>query len=612
MNHRFVKITIEKAEYFKNQGNIAQALALLEDALLLSPDNAEICFQLLVILINASRYDDVRLALKAFPLELPEHSNALIRIGCLLLNKGLQLIALKVFTKAIVADDSNAWAYNYFGVCNAELGNPSVAYTALARALELRPDSAEFHNNQANLCVQLFRLSDAIRHYQRALELKPDFILACSNLGRSYRLYSDNRGYALIYKALEQNPASRAAVDVALFSLNYTEEDPLTIFKEHKRLPSAAYHAEQVNSFFPDKNKKAIRIGYVSADFKSHPVSTFFEPVLSHYDRNRFEIFCYSQVSNPDTVTEKLMGLGGIWRSIVTLSDQDVADQIRHDGIDILIDLSGYSDGNRLGVFILKPAPIQCSWLGYPNTTGLPQIDYRITDGVADPTGMTEHLYTETLIRLPRTFLCYLPGTTASPLPIPSEPGITFCCFNNLSKIPESLIAMWSSILKALPDARLLLKAAFLADFSICGIIWSRFEAQGVDPGRIGLRGFTATKQEHLELYGTCHIALDTYPYHGTTTTCEALWMGVPIISLAGTSHVSRVGTSILTAIGVPELIATSRDEYIALAVKLGRNSERIDFYRKTLRSRMQSSALMDGAGFVSDLEAAFLEILDQ
>ncbi len=609
MNDRFIKITIEKAENFKKQGYVDQALAMLEEVISLFPDSSELRFQRSVTLIDAARYEDARESLDDFLPDLPEHGNVLFRIGCFLAQKGLFHTANDAFSKAIISDDSNAWAYNNFGLCRIELGEHQDAYAALLKAVELKPDSAEFHNNLANLCLQLFRLDEAVRHYQQALELKPEYVDACSNLGRAYRLCGDSRGLAMVYRALELGPASRSAVDILLFSLNYYEQDPRKVFEEHKRWSAAVYSAGTVLPTGQVISRKRIRIGYVSADFKNHPVATFFEPVLRHYDRNQFDVFCYAQVVNPDATTAQLQELGGIWRSTVGLSDQELADQIRMDGIDILIDLSGFTEGHRLGTFILKPAPVQCSWLGYPNTTGLPQIDFRVTDAVADPPGMTEHLYTEKLIRLPRTFLCYVPGTDSPPIHPPDGP-VTFCCFNNLSKVSETLISIWADILKTLPGSRILLKSAFLADFSVCMRVWSRFKEHGIDPDRIGVRGFTATKQEHLELYGTCHIALDTYPYHGTTTTCEALWMGVPVISLSGASHVSRVGTTILSAVGIPELIAASRTEYIDTAVALARDRHRIARYRQTLRSQMQVSALLDAVGFVSDLEAAFKDML--
>jgi predicted O-linked N-acetylglucosamine transferase (SPINDLY family) len=609
MNERFIKITIEKAELIAKQGNITQALAVLNDALTLYPDNVELNFQRIAIYINSGNFDAVSDYLDSFSQNLSDHGMALFRIGRLLYSKGLYQIALEAFSKTTEVDSFNAWAYNNLSLCYINLGNLPEAYTSLIKAIELKPDCAEFHNNIANLFMMVFRLSDAVRHYQRALMLNPECVEAYANLGRAYHLCGDVRGFATVLKALERDPSSRAAVDVLLLTLHYFEQNPLKIFDEHTRWATSAYHALPEPPNFQDIDRNNIHIGFVSADFKAHPVATFFAPVLRYYDRINFEIFCYSQVSNPDTTTLKLKELGGLWKSVVGLSDHEMADLVRQDGIDILVDLSGFTEGNRLGTFALKPAPIQCTWLGYPNTTGLPQIDYRITDAISDPPGITDHLYTEKLVRLPRTFLCYSSETTSSPLHSLAGP-ITFCCFNHLPKLSEPLISMWAEILNVLSDAKILLKSAFFCDQEVCNMILSRFKARGVDTNKIDLRGFTATKKEHLELYNECHIALDTYPYHGTTTTCEALWMGVPVISLAGPSHVSRVGTSILTNVGVPELIAVSPDEYVKHAVKLAHDRARIDIYRNTLRMKIQSSALMDAPSFVADLETAFKEMV--
>lgn len=609
MNERFIKITIEKVELLKKQGNAFQALAVLDDALEIYPDDVELIFQRIVILINSGKLSEVRDYLDSFSQDLSDHSMTLFRIGRLLYKKGLHQIAQEAFSKAIKVDSSNAWAYNNLSLCNINLGNLTGAYTSLTKALELKPDSAEFHNNMANLYMMVFRLSDAVRHYQRALLLNPECVEAYANLGRAYHLCGDIRGFATVLKALERDPSSRAAVDVMLLTLHYFEQNPLKIFDEHARWSVSAYNAAPEPLNFSRTDRNNIRVGFVSADFKAHPVATFFAPVLRHYDRNNFEVYCYSHVSNPDTTTLKLKKLGGLWRSVVGLSDHEMADLVRQDGIDILVDLSGFTEGNRLGTFALKPAPIQCTWLGYPNTTGLPQIDYRITDSISDPLGITDHLYTEHLVRLPHTFLCYSPETIDFSLHSSDGP-ITFCCFNHLPKLSESLITMWVEILNQLPEAKLLLKSAFFCDQGVCNMILSRFKARGIDPNKIDLREFTATQKEHLQLYSRCHIALDTYPYHGTTTTCEALWMGVPVISLAGPSHVSRVGTSILTNVGVPELIATSPDEYVTHAVELAHDRGRIDAYRNTLRTKIQSSALMDASSFVVDLETAFKEMV--
>ncbi len=609
MNERFIKITIEKAEQIEKQGNTSQALAVLNDALAIYPDDVDLNFQRIVLLIKSGDFDAVSEYLDAVSQNLSDQSMTLFRIGRLLYKKGLYQVALTAFSKVITVDSFNAWAYNNLSLCYINLGNLPEAYTSFIKAIELKPDSAEFHNNIANLYMMVFRLSDAVRHYQRALILNPECVEAYANLGRAYHLCGDIRGFATVLKALERDPTSRAAVDVLLLTLHYFEQNPLKIFDEHARWAVSAYNAAPEPLNFSRTDRNNIRVGFVSADFKAHPVAIFFAPVLLHYDRNNFEVYCYSHVSNPDTTTLKLKELGGLWRSVVGLSDHEMADLVRQDGIDILVDLSGFTEGNRLGTFALKPAPIQCTWLGYPNTTGLPQIDYRITDAISDPPGITDHLYTEHLVRLPQTFLCYSPETTDFPLHSPDSP-ITFCCFNHLPKLSEPLISMWAEILNALPEAKILLKSAFFCDQEVCNMTLSRFKARGVDTNKIDLRGFTATKKEHLELYNECHIALDTYPYHGTTTTCEALWMGVPVISLAGPSHVSRVGTSILTNVGIPELIAVSPDEYVKHAVELAHDKDRIDIYRNTLRMKIQSSVLMDAPSFVAELETAFKEML--
>jgi predicted O-linked N-acetylglucosamine transferase (SPINDLY family) len=286
-----------------------------------------------------------------------------------------------------------------------------------------------------------------------------------------------------------------------------------------------------------------------------------------------------------------------------------VAQQVRDDQIDILVDLAGYTEGHRLGVFVQKPAPVQCSWLGYPNSTGLPQIDYRITDAVADPPGMTERFHTEKLIRLPRSFLAFMPDDSAPIAQLPKG-TVTFCCFNNLSKISDKTLRLWAAIMERLPACRLLLKFAFLNEQFAQDVMRKRLVQHGIDLDRADLRGFTVTKEEHLAMYGTTHIALDTYPYNGTTTTCEALWMGVPVVTLAGNAHVSRVGASILAAIGCKELIAEDEASYVEKAVRLATDEQAQTAYRAALRERMRESSLTDTRQFVSDLEAAFLEML--
>jgi predicted O-linked N-acetylglucosamine transferase (SPINDLY family) len=273
------------------------------------------------------------------------------------------------------------------------------------------------------------------------------------------------------------------------------------------------------------------------------------------------------------------------------------------------VDLSGHTSGNRLDLFALKPAPVQVSWIGYPHSTGLKQMDYYISDRVCNPPGTGDNLYSETLVRLPRVFCCYLPPVVfplVSPLPSSLSGQITFGCFNSFSKINTALFEMWSRILKAIPGSRLYLKSAPLSGTGTKRKVLDLFEQFGVATERIMLKPFAESSEQHLAQYADIDIALDTYPYNGTTTTCESLWMGVPLITLAGDRHLSRVGASFLQVVGLPELVADSPDEYVEKAVNLASDPERLQFLRENLRLMMARSALMDAKGVTCELEQAY------
>lgn len=291
------------------------------------------------------------------------------------------------------------------------------------------------------------------------------------------------------------------------------------------------------------------------------------------------------------------------------LSDQQLAEQIRRDQIDILVDLAAHTSGNRLLVFARKPAPVQVSYLGYPATSGLLTMDYRITDGFADPAGTTEHLHTETLVRLPVCAWCYQAPEEASAIefrPAAHTEYVTFGCFNQRAKLNAALFDTWCRLLNRVPDSRLKLKAKALNDPAAKREIISLFGRRGIDESRLEIGGFKETLAGHLEAYQNVDIALDSFPYHGTMTTCEALWMGTPVVTLAGAAHVSRVGVSLLTAVGLPDLVASNSEEYIEIAARLAGDKEHLAELRATLRQRMQASPLMDAPRFARNMEAAY------
>jgi predicted O-linked N-acetylglucosamine transferase (SPINDLY family) len=306
--------------------------------------------------------------------------------------------------------------------------------------------------------------------------------------------------------------------------------------------------------------------------------------------------------------------MNSVWRDIKGLPDEQAAEMVRADKISILVDLSGHSSGNRLGLFALKPAPVQVSWLGYPHSTGLRQMDYFLTDALCDPPGLTDQLYTEKLIRLPGSFCCYLPPVdfpVVSPPPSVASGNITFGSFNSFAKVNDQLIEIWSKLLFRVPGSRLFLKSMCLGDRAVQQAVLTKFRTFGVSEDRIALLSTVDSPLDHLALYSQIDIALDTYPYHGTTTTCEALWMGVPVVTLAGRCHAARVGVSLLSSARLETLIAGSPEEYVDIAVNLANDNELRGRMRDNLRLIFATSPLMDAVRVTREVESVYIQICE-
>jgi predicted O-linked N-acetylglucosamine transferase (SPINDLY family) len=397
--------------------------------------------------------------------------------------------------------------------------------------------------------------------------------------------------------------------------LNYvTRMMPAEVLAAHKAW--AQRHLGRISGGFKFENAsdpdRKLKIGYVSPDFRGHAVSYFVEPVLMGHDRSKFEVYCYSAVHKPDAVTDRLKSRADHWRDITRLPGARAAEMIHADQIDILVDLAGHTSENRLDVFAHRPAPVQVNWQGYPNTTGLSAIAYRLTDEQADPAGTTEAFHSEQLVRLPRTAWCYRPPETCpdvSDLPAKQTGRFTFGSFNRLAKVSAFTIEMWSRAVKAVPGSRLLFKTAGLDEPATAKYVREQFARHGLEGDQLDLIGNDPSTQAHLERYSQMDLALDCYPYHGTTTSCEAMWMGVPGIVLVGTTHVSRVGLSLLTSIGLPELAARSADEFVEIAARVASDLDRLAELRRTMRQRMQDSPLMDQSGFCQDIEDAYRQM---
>lgn len=562
-------------------GRDAEALAAFDRAIATRSPLAEAHHQRGNVLKRLGQLQEAIGSLRTATKLAPRNAVCWLNLGAACLDAGFASDAVAALRQAITLEPQRAEGQNILGVALQSAGEFAAARAAFEEALRLRPELAGAWNNLARLDKAEGRLQDAVAHFRKAIAVTP-------------------------------NPTDHSNL---LLALNYLADlPPEESLAEHRCWN--ALHAEPFTSaarrttpsYTPSRR---LRIGYLSPDFGYHAVACFIGPILAAHDRDRVEVFCYANVAAPDAGTARLQALAEHWRDISQLDDEAAATQVRADGIDLLIDLAGHTAHHRLLVLARRPAPVQATWIGYPNTTGLRAIDYRITDPITDPPGQTDALHVEKLVRLPTGFLCYAPDPSAPPVNPP--PGaaapITFGCFNNFAKVTPHVIRVWADILRRLPESKLYLKSRGLSDRAVADRIRAEFAAAGVSADRVQCNGTELPVAEHLSLYHGIDIGLDPFPYNGTTTTCEALWMGVPVLTLAGRVHAGRVGASLLSQLGLEEWIATSVDDYIARAVSAGQDPARLAVLRSTLRERMRTSPLCDAPGFTRRFEAACEEM---
>ncbi len=577
----------------------------------------------------------------------PADAVALNELGNLHWRSGQIAAADECYQRILARDPDNAVALLNHGNAMLRLGQPSAAAAAFQRGLERQPASADlrfglacalgslghpqravtlyqdlarqspaYPGLQVNLGAALMRLGrcqEAIDCYDRAIADDPLDYRAHNNRGNALREQQRmTEAAASFRRALEIRPDHAIAHSNLLLTLNYTETSQEAIYRESLR-----YEAHQAARLRPAAPRfangkdpgRTLRVGYVSADFRRHSVAYFMRGVIAAHDRREVAVHCYASVESPDGVTAKLQALADHWRMITGVSDEDVARQVRADGIDILVDLGGHTGGNRLLVFARRSAPVQVSWLGYPNTTGLRVMDYRLTDAIADPPGEADALHTERLVRLPEGFLCYQPDDAPAVAATAGRRGVTFGSFNTLAKVTPAVVAVWAEILRRTDGARLLLKSDALNDAAARQRLLEQFARHGVGAARLELLPWVDDHRAHLDLYKRVDLALDTFPYNGTTTTCESLWMGVPVVVVRGNRHAARVGASIMTHAGLAEWIAANEDEYIGLAVARAADAAALGASREGVSAQVRASALADPAGFTANLERAYREL---
>lgn len=566
----------------------------------------------LIALYNAQRYAEVES--QAYQLAGQYPSTVLVwkLLGAALQAQGKD--AVPALQNAVKLSPNDAEPHNSLGMILQDRGQLDSALASYRTALKIEPGFVEAHYNLGNVLCELGQLENAVESYRNALKLNPDFAVIYSNLGAALReLGRFDEALANCRRALELDPGSVVVHGNLLGMLNcqpeMSAEEIYRAYQEYDArwfIPLRPTWRAHGNDRDPERR---LRVGYVSPDFRRHAVAFFAEPILANHDKSKVEIFCYAEVTREDEVTSRFRQLADHWYSTVGMSDDMVAQMIRDHRIDILVDLAGHSTGNRLPVFARKPAPLQLTYLGYPGTTGLSAIDYRLTDRYADPEGSADAYYAEQLLRLPDSLCCYHPNADMpeiSSLPALARGYLTFGSLNNFNKIDQPTLNLWADLLRALPTSRLMMitvpegepRKRLLRSFGDLGIAAQRLEFHGKLPAAEFYRKF-------LEV----DITLDSASVSGGTTTCESLWMGVPVIALVGGRFITRVSYSFLSTAGLSNFAATSAEDYIRIAVDLADNLPQLAEIRAGLRDRLRTTPLTDEVGFTRNLEKLYREI---
>ncbi|HEX8524299.1 MAG TPA: tetratricopeptide repeat protein [Tepidisphaeraceae bacterium] len=623
-------------------GHLDQALAVLQRAEARAPQTPELQTLLGINWQQLGRHEHAVAHLKRAIEQNPQDVTAHHRLGLAYAQQRQFELARKHLEQAVALAPTFAMAQVHLGGVLHEMGNLAPARDVLARAVVLAPANPEAHYNHGLVLQALKEYAAAEAGYRRALQLAPHYVEALNNLGLLLMLQRRTLDALALHRravelrpthskarcslathlfalgmvgeaikefrhSLAQNPADPVTHMLLAFSLNYHDRcTPPEVFQEHVRW--ASHHATcrstpppHLND--PEANRK-LRIGYISADFREHPVGFFIAPVLAHLDRTQFDIIGYSNSESGDELTSAIQSQCSQWLEVSSLSDDALAEQIRRDQVDVLVDLSGLTADNRLTALACKAAPVQVTHFGYPNTTGMRAMDYRITDALADPPGATEQWNVEKLWRLPQIAWCYSPhgaSPEVQPPPVLKQGFITFGTLNNISKISDASLKLWAQLLHAVPRAQLMLQVPEGGEERVVGVLGRA----GVGRERLRIAGRPG-RSEYLALHHQIDVYLDPFPYNGGVTSCDAMWMGVPIVSLAGETYVSRQGVALLTQVGHPELVAKDEADFLKIATELAGDVERLKGLRQTLRQKLQDSPMMNFGQFAKDLGEAY------
>jgi predicted O-linked N-acetylglucosamine transferase (SPINDLY family) len=594
----------------RDLGRREEAAACYEQALKQHPEDPDVRVNLGAVLRDLGRTADAESCYRK-ALELaPDFALGHFNLGNALRDQGRVAEAVASYERAVALSPDCASFFSNLGNALRELGRPDEAVGVYRKALEAEPENAEARVNLGNAFKEMGRLAEAEAVYREALLVQPEMAETHFNLGTVFQDQCRIKDAIACYRrALALRPDHVIAHSNLLMNIQYDPDmTPETLLEEAldwERMQLAGIRADESHRNEPDPERR-IRIGYVSGDLRRHPVGYFLDGVLAGHDADRFEVFCYANQSYRDDLTDRLRKNALHWRDIAGIPDGRVADLIRKDSVDILVDLSGHTARNLLTVFGRKPAPVQATWAGYVGTTGLSAMDYLISDDRETPAGR-DGWYREEIVRLPDCYVCYTPPDYAPPVaPLPARKNgfVTFGCFNNLSKLNSAVVELWTRLLRETPEARLLLVTKALGD----SVTRERFReafARADVADRVDFRGMLP-HPELLGCYGEIDIALDPFPYSGGLTTLESLWMGIPVITLGGDRFAARHSLSHLTAAGLTEFITADADSYIKAAATLAGDLPRLESLRLGLREKMASSPLCDCPRFTRNLEEAY------
>ena len=637
---------VDLGNLHRRGGQVDAALEVYRGATVADPKHVEAHRRLAHALADLERYEEAARALEQVLQREPESVADHQLMANLLGRLGRAQSALTHFEAMARLQPPSADGMHALGLARLTAGQPEAAADAFLEVIRRRPSDYAAHNNLGLALHYQRRAAEAIPHFQRALELSPGFTGAYVNLGGAlrdgHRLGKarsafesalarspddadalNNLGSVLtdlgeiepaldcFRRALEQRGDFLHAQSNHLLTLQYsTDIDPGVLYEAHRRWGQAFAAPTTTRHSNPPDPGRPLSIGYLSGDLSTHPGGLFLAPVLEAHDTGRYPVTCYSTVVAPDAVTARIESSSQRWRNVVGLSDAQLHDLIVDDGIDILIDLAGHSASGRLAVFARKPAPVQATWIGYLHSIGLDAMDYLIADAVAVPEEATQP-FTEQVLRLPGGYLCYgQPQDTPEVAPAPAREGdcVTFGSFNNLAKLNDAVIDLWARVLAECEGSRLVLKNQAFSDAGVCGGTLARFERRAIDASRIELEPHSP-RSEYFAAFARIDIALDPFPFSGGTVSCDACWMGVPVVTLPGDRMASRTTASILSGLDLEDLIATDATDFVRIACGLAADRDRLEALRREMRERFARSTLGDADAFCRRLESGLREV---